>query len=70
MEKDKIIKVCEQIAFDVEDDARRFDGKPFNGKTLGEYLGYHSAAISTLANIVKQLIENTFEEGNKTKEGS
>mgnify|MGYP001613642123 CR=1 FL=1 len=52
------IRVLEAIAKDMENDARNFDGKPFNGKTVGEYFGNHGAAIATLADIVKSLLED------------
>lgn len=54
---DKRIKVCEQIAEDAKNDAASFDGKPFNGKTLGEYLGYHGASIAALADLIKSILE-------------
>lgn len=50
-------EVCDQIAEDVKNDAVQFDGKPFNGKTVAEYFGYHGAAIAALAEIVKSLID-------------
>ena len=53
---DKRIEVLEAIAKDMEDDARNFDGKPFNGKTVAEYFGNQGAAIAALADIVKSLI--------------
>lgn len=52
------IKVLEAIAKDMEDDARNFDGKSFNGKTVGEYFGNHGAAIAALADIVKSILED------------
>ena len=51
------IEICEMIAADTENDAKEFDGKPFNGKTVGEYFGNHGAAIKALADIVKSLLE-------------
>ena len=59
MEKDKLIKICNQVAFDVENDAKEFDGRSFDGKTVAQYFGYHGAAIKALADVVKELIENT-----------
>lgn len=59
MEKERatrIINKLEMIAQDMENDARDFDGKPFNGKTVAEYLAYQGAAIAALANIVKHII--------------
>jgi len=44
------------IAKDMEDDARNFDGRPFNGKTVAEYFGNQGAAIAALANILKSIL--------------
>jgi len=57
MDKNKMIKVLKMIAYDVKADAKHFDGQPFDGKTVAEYFGHHGAAIATMANIVKELIE-------------
>ena len=54
---DKRLKVLKMIAEDMENDARKFDGQPFNGKTVAEYFGNQGAAISALANIIRTLIE-------------
>ena len=56
MDKEKLIKICEQVAADVENDAREFDGKPFNGKVVAQYFGYHGAAIKALSDVLKALI--------------
>ena len=58
MSKEEAIKICEQVAEDVERDAKEFDGQPFTGKTIGTYLGYHGAAIEALATILKNILEN------------
>ena len=50
-------EVLEMIANDMKDDADKFDGRPFNGKTVAEYFGNHGAAIAEIANIVKSIIE-------------
>ena len=60
--KDKRIEVLEMIAEDMKNDAEKFDGRPFNGRTVAEYFGNHGAAIAALANIVKAILE---EAGNK-----
>lgn len=52
----KTIKTLETIARDMEEDARKFDGRPFNGKTVAEYFGNQGAAIATLADIIKSLL--------------
>ena len=56
MDKEKIIKVLETIAQDMADDAKNFDGVPFNGRTVARYFGNQGAAIAALANIVKRLV--------------
>jgi hypothetical protein len=54
---DKRIGICESIIEDMKKDATDFDGKPFTGKTMGEYMGYHGAAIAALANVLKSVLE-------------
>jgi len=49
--KEKAIKICEMIAQDMANDARKFEG--FDGKTVAEYFGNQGAAIATLAHIIK-----------------
>ncbi len=61
MNTNKVIKILTTIAQDVEDDAKAFDGQPFNGKTVAEYFGNQGAAIQALANIIKTHLE---EEAN------
>lgn len=53
----KTIEVLDMIAKDMEEDAKKFDGKPFDGKTVAEYFGNQGAAIASLAMIVKDLIK-------------
>lgn len=60
--KEKMIRVLKTIADDMESDAKRFDGKPFDGKTVAEYFGCQGAAIAALADIVKEILE---EEGTE-----
>ena len=55
--EDKRIKVLSMIADDMKNDAKNFDGKQFNGKTVAEYFGNQGAAIAALANIIKSIIE-------------
>jgi hypothetical protein len=55
--KDNRKSICETIAADMKTDASDFDGKPFTGKTVGTYMGYHGAAIAALADLVKSLLE-------------
>lgn len=57
MDKDKAIKTLDMIAEDAKNDAKSFDGKPFTGRTVGEYFGNHGASISALAKIMKLILE-------------
>lgn len=54
--KEQIIKLCNTIIADMQSDASSFDGKPFNGRTVGEYLGNQAAAISALAIMIKEVV--------------
>jgi hypothetical protein len=54
--EDRKIKILDMIAKDMENDAKEFDGKLFNGKTVAIYFGNQGAAIAAIANIVKQII--------------
>jgi len=54
----KIIKVMQMISEDMEKDAKDFNGKPFNGKTVGEYFGNQGAAIAALADNIKRILED------------
>lgn len=60
--KERLLEICDQVSQDVENDAREFDGKPFDGKTVAAYFGNHGAAIKALSNIIKELLENVKEE--------
>lgn len=50
------------ISEDMESDARRFDGQPFNGRTVAEYFGNQGAAIAALADVLKSIIEELKDE--------
>ena len=63
MGDNKNIEVLEMIAEDMKNDAKNFDGRLFNGKTVGEYFGCQGAAIAALANIVKSIIHPTKKSG-------
>jgi len=52
----KQIEICEMIALDMEHDAAKFDGRPFDGRTVAEYFGNQGAAIAALANIIKGIL--------------
>jgi len=61
MEKEKrenIIRVMSMVAEDIENDARNFDGQPFNGKTVGTCFGNQGAAIKAVADAIKTILEN------------
>ena len=57
MNKIKMIEVLKMVADDVRNDATDFDGKPFTGKTVGEYMGNHGAAIAAVANVLREMLE-------------
>jgi hypothetical protein len=57
MNKELLIKTLGMIAQDMSDDAKNFDGKEFNGRNVATYFGNHGAAIATIADIVKQIVE-------------
>lgn len=48
--------VCQEIARDAEADVHRFEGAPFDGRTVAEYLGGQSALIAALAKVVESLL--------------
>ena len=52
------IEVLDMIIADMKADAEKFDGRPFNGKTVAEYFGNQGAAIAALARIVTVTIIN------------
>ena len=58
MDKKRVQEVLKMIAQDQEDDAIKFDGQPFTGKTVAEYLGNLGAAIAALANILNEMLED------------
>lgn len=51
-------EVCREIAIDMQEDATRFDGQPFTGKTMAEYMGNHGAAIAALAKIIEGMLDS------------
>jgi len=63
--KEKTLKVLDMIAKDQKDDATNFDGQPFTGKTVAEYLANQGAAIAALANIVREFIDGNISEEEK-----
>jgi len=57
MENDKLSEILGMIATDMENDAKNFDGQPFNGRVVAKYFGNQGAAIAAIANIVKYILE-------------
>ncbi len=57
MNPNKMKEVLGMIIEDMEKDAKSFDGRPFNGKTVAEYFGNQGAAIAALADILKSILE-------------
>ncbi|HXS59738.1 MAG TPA: hypothetical protein VN703_02880 [Candidatus Sulfopaludibacter sp.] len=53
----KLLETLQTIGEDAENDAEEMDGKPFTGKIVATYFGYHGAAIKALADILIQVIE-------------
>jgi hypothetical protein len=68
-QKKKLIKCCEQVAYDVENDAKEFDGRSFDGKTVATYFGYHGAAIKALSEVIKNIIEDTITDNMSADSG-
>ncbi len=50
-------RVLKMIEKDMENDAKNFDGRPFNGKTVAEYFGNQGAAIAALARIMRSILD-------------
>ena len=57
MTTEKIAAVLQEIADDMEADAKAFDGRPFNGRTVAEYFGNQGAAIRAIALALKAVVE-------------
>ena len=58
----RTLEVLATIEKDMKNDAKNFDGKPLNGKTVAEYFGNQGAAIAALADIVKLVLEQKDDE--------
>ena len=59
---EKKIEVLKLIVEDMKNDAEKFDGQPFNGKTVAEYFGNQGAAIAALADIICSILEEAKNE--------
>lgn len=55
--KMELLEMLDEIAKDMENDAALFEGKPFNGKTIGTYFGNQGAAIAALAKAIKLIVK-------------
>ena len=53
---ERIHEMLDMIIDDCAKDVRDFDGREFNGKTLGELHGILEAKIRILAEIIKELL--------------
>jgi len=55
--EDKRIRILSMISSDMEADAKYFNGKEFNGRNVAAYFGNQGAAIASLAEIIKSILE-------------
>ena len=53
----KELEVLDMIIADCEQDVKDFEGREFNGRTLGELHGQLEAKIQALAKIIKKIIK-------------
>ena len=56
--RERVLNVLAMIVEDAEDDAKKLDGQPFDGRTVATNLGQMYASIQALAKIVKTDIES------------
>jgi hypothetical protein len=54
---DRRFLIMDRIIEDMENDVRSFEGRPLNGKTIGEMHGNLAAAIGALAETIKTMLE-------------
>jgi hypothetical protein len=50
--------VLREIASDMKSDASTFEGQPFNGRTVAEYLGNLGAAVRAVALILDEHMDD------------
>lgn len=50
--------ICQDIIDDIEKDAAKLDGRPFDGRTVGTQFGEILATMQALAHICKSIIED------------
>ena len=55
---EKMIVALNLMQDDMKNDACGFDGKPFNGKNVGELFGNYGAAIAALAYFITVLLND------------
>lgn len=60
-ELQRIIEVMRAVRDDAEADVNALDGKPFNGKTVGEQFGNTNAGLAAVAAAVRQIAEEMLE---------
>lgn len=65
MNKEKLMKICADVARDAQDDSKNFHRIPFTGKTVANYPGNHGALIAALANILREILDDNTDEYNK-----
>lgn len=53
----RISEVMGLVSHDMENDVKNFEGKPFNGRTLGEAHGQLCAAVQAVAKALKQIVD-------------
>lgn len=58
MNKERLIEVCSTIASDAESDVTKYEGQPFNGKTMAAYQGEQNAMIQALANVLAEVVRS------------
>jgi dephospho-CoA kinase len=56
------LDVLKMIVKDTEEDVTKFEGAPFNGKTLGELHGNLSASVQAIANILHAHIKECHQD--------
>ena len=57
MKKERILEALDTIIDDCLKDVQAFDGREFNGETLGELHGILEAKIEALAKIMKEIVK-------------
>lgn len=55
--KQKMVRTCERIMKDMDEDSAMLDGQPFSGRTMGRQFGRNMAAIYALAEICKSILD-------------